>query len=51
MKKVSAYPPIRFSRRDLRLMIRVARFFDPTCKPTYRSLGLVKDGRGYLWFL
>lgn len=42
-------PTIRYSRRQVALMLRVARLFDPTSRHTIKSLGLERDGPDFVW--
>lgn len=41
--------PIWYDRRQVRLMLRVARYFNLESCPTSESFGLERDGRGFVW--
>ena len=45
----AAFPPIRYSRRDVLLMIRIAQELRPGLKATIRTLGLMQDRKDFLW--
>lgn len=44
----TAFPPIRYSRREASLMIRIVQELRPGMKATTKTLGLVQDGKGFL---
>lgn len=49
--KAAEFTPIRYNRRQVALMIRVVRFYRHGARPTYRSMGLERDGGGFVWIL
>lgn len=41
--------PIRYTAREVALMRKVARFFNPQARPSYKAFGLVREGRKFVW--
>lgn len=41
--------PIRYDARQVALMLEIARHFSHGRALNFRSLGLEKDGEGYVW--
>lgn len=40
---------IRYSRSQVARIIEIARFLNPAARHTYRTLGLKRVGRAFVW--